>query len=222
MDLLILIVINGERVNACTRPLRYESIVTITRSKIALSVIGILCTVFFFLLTPLAPVGFIDFSVHNIVYDNRLAYCVYDLPNMVHSYIYAIYFAFAVILPIAIILLMVIKLLHVAKRQAKRIARELKTASGRISGKDLRFFPTYNKRGIASIIKTLRKRRNKISATIWHIKCHHVYPRLVKTLSETPSGSVLVCPALRWIIWGRYPRVFQTMSRLIYDRHVDT
>ncbi len=133
MDLFILslLVINGERVIACTRPLRYESIVTITRVKIVLSLICFLFAFLFFWLTPLAPSG-LEFSLNNVVYDHRYAYCIYDLHVINHSYIHTIYFVFAVILPIAIIVLMVVKLLHVAKSRAKRIARELAQYGGNV------------------------------------------------------------------------------------------
>ncbi len=128
-DLFLLVLINGERVIACTRPLRYQSIVTITRVKIVLAVICFLCNFWFFWLTPFAP---LDFSMKNVAYDHRLAYCIYDFSTMDRTYIYAIFFVFVLILPIVIILLMVVKLLHVAKSQAKRIAREIARYGGNI------------------------------------------------------------------------------------------
>ncbi len=131
MDLFILVVINGERVIACTRPLRYESIVTITRIKIVLCVICVLFAFLFFWLTPLSPSG-LHVSVNNVVYDQRYAYCIYDLSVINYSDIYLIYFAFAVIIPIIIIVLMVVKLLHVAKSHAKRITRELARYGGNV------------------------------------------------------------------------------------------
>ena len=129
MDLFILLVINGERVIACTRPLRYESIMTITRVKIVLLTMCLLCAFLFFWLTPFAP---LDFSINNVAYDHRFANCVYDFSTVDRAYIYAILFAVTVILPIIIIILMVVKLLHVAKSQAKRIARELAQYGGNV------------------------------------------------------------------------------------------
>ncbi len=132
MDLFILLVINGERVIACTRPLRYESIVTIKRVKILLSIVFVFCAfLFFFWLSPLAQ---LDVSINNVNvgYNHRFAYCVYDYTTTDRDYIYAILFVIAVISPIVIIVLMVIKLLHVAKSQAKRIARELARYGGNV------------------------------------------------------------------------------------------
>ncbi len=132
MDLFILLVINGERVIACTRPLRYESIVTITRIKVVLTVIVLFCAFLFFIwLTPLAPLV-VSMNNVNVEYNHRFANCVYDYSTTDRDYIYAILFVFAVISPIVIIVLMVVKLLHVAKSQAKRIARELARYGGNV------------------------------------------------------------------------------------------
>ncbi len=129
MDLFILVLINGERVIACTRPLRYESIVTIRRVKIVLSVILLFCAFLFICFTnPSAS----EFSLDYVAYDHRFAYCAYDFSTKNNFYIYAIYFSFVAIIPIVIIVLMVVKLLHVAKSQAKRIARELAQYGGNV------------------------------------------------------------------------------------------
>ena len=147
VDLAFLLFINGERYIACTRPLRYPTIVTTKRTKILIVCFWcVTITLTVFLLTGCTALQFGNDARYDLRYGSCSLYYVLD---DVGRLIMTIISVMGYIVPTAVISIMLSRLLYIAKQQ-RESEIELKESSHTANNTDRR--KTFNTKGIKTFL----------------------------------------------------------------------
>ena len=149
IDLFILVLINGERYIACTRPLRYEAIVTLKRVKMFL-LLGVICGLSYI-------IAMMSFVFHqyltepNFVYfDDRYSMCVSRVFSVTAAKVKlsrGVLLQCFVVLPVMMVAVIVSRLLFIARKQTQLIAKEMALYGGNIHNRVAR-----NNKGIYTFL----------------------------------------------------------------------
>ena len=146
MDLIILVMINGERYISCTRPLRHTTIVTLKRVKIIMIVVVsfwiFMVTTFMLFLVPEVAEEFEQYS-SILHFDSRYGICVFDLSFTPAGFI--VYLSAVVVIPILIVVFMIFRLLIIARRLSR--SRKLAGHSGFVHNRQ-----TANNKGLNTFL----------------------------------------------------------------------
>ena len=149
VDLFILVLINGERYIACTRPLRYEAIVTLKRVKII-----ILSGVIFGLSYIIIMTSFMyhQYLIEpNFVYfDDRYSMCIarfVSVPTAKIALSRSVLLWFFIAIPITMVAVFLSRLLYISRKQSQLITIEMALYGGNIHNRVAR-----NNKGIYTFL----------------------------------------------------------------------
>ena len=149
IDLFILVLVNGERYIACTRPLHYEAIVTLKRVKIIL-----LLGVIFWLSYAIIMVSFMYhqyLTEPNFVhFDDRYSMCSIRIVSMTTARIAfsrGVLLWFLLEIPVTLVAVFLSRLLYIARKQTHLIAREMALYGGNVHNRVAR-----NNKGIYTFL----------------------------------------------------------------------
>ena len=134
VDLFILVLINGERYIACTRPLRYEAIVTLKRVKI-IFLLGVICGLSYIII--MASFVYHQYLIEpNFVYfDDRYSICIARIVSSTTAKIAfsrSVLLWFLIAISITMVAVFLSRLLYTARKQSQLVARKMALYGGNI------------------------------------------------------------------------------------------
>ena len=149
VDLFTLVLINGERYIACTRPLRYEAIVTLKRVKI-IFLLGVICGLSYIIIMTSFVYHQYLVEPNFVHFDDRYSMCVnriVSVPTAKIAFSRSVLLWFFIAIPITMVAVLLSRLLYIARKQSQLITREIALYGGNIHNRVAR-----NNKGIYTFL----------------------------------------------------------------------